>query len=102
MNSIVNGIMTSPNNTNKSHKKTFQEMNINVGVANCEKRPKQEIFRDTYTAALSKFGLGHLLIATQCHTVCRSNESTEVHNPRRDYCAILNSWLHVQFGVYNE
>ena len=30
------------------------------------------------------------------------NESTEVHNPRRDYYAILNSWLHVQFGVYNE
>ena len=26
-------------------------------------------------------------------------ESTEVHNP---YCAILNCWLHVQFGVYNE
>ena len=27
---------------NKVTEKTFQEMYINVGMANCEKRPKQE------------------------------------------------------------
>ena len=42
-----------------------------------------------------------LLYITEVYACCL-NESTEVHNPRRDYCAILNSWLHVQFGVYNE
>ena len=40
-----------------SNRKTFQEMYINVGMANCEKRPKQERddIRFTHTAIPTSF-----------------------------------------------
>ena len=45
----------------KSHRKTFQEMYVNVGMANREKRPKQERedIRFTHTVTPTSFYIFH-------------------------------------------